>query len=114
MASSEETIAALRNEIEQLRRELDLTSTEKMQSAQYGLALLEEKSSLQQRFYDIEALYETTKHELDITQEVPADYVHIFLSFFSSKKDQKRLQYFVNFYKELIVLSVYCLHIVNI
>lgn len=62
----------LRTEIERLSRELDLASTEKIQSAQYGLALLEEKSALQQRCNDLEALYENTKHELEITQEVSA------------------------------------------
>lgn len=60
----------LRTEIERLSRELDLASTEKIQSAQYGLALLEEKSALQQRCNDLETLYENTKHELEITQEV--------------------------------------------
>lgn len=64
------TIEDLRIEIERLSRELDLASTEKIQSAQYGLALLEEKSGLQQRCNDLEALYENTKHELEITQEV--------------------------------------------
>lgn len=63
------TIEDLRAEIERLSRELDLASTEKIQSAQYGLALLEEKSALQQRSNDLEALYENTKHELEITQE---------------------------------------------
>lgn len=67
----------LRTEIERLSRELDLASTEKIQSAQYGLALLEEKSALQQRSNDLETLYETTKHELEITQEVSAKlYIH--------------------------------------
>lgn len=60
----------LRIENERLSRELALASTEKIQSAQYGLALLEEKSALQQRCNDLEALYENTKHELEITQEV--------------------------------------------
>jgi len=63
-------VEELRTEIERLSRELDLASTEKIQSAQYGLALLEEKSALQQRCNDLEALYENTKHELEITQEV--------------------------------------------
>lgn len=64
------TIEDLRIEIERLSRELDLASTEKVQSAQYGLALLEEKFALEQRCNDLEALYENTKHELEITQEV--------------------------------------------
>ncbi|XP_033339178.1 microtubule-associated protein Bicaudal D isoform X2 [Megalopta genalis] len=68
------TIEDLRTEIERLSRELDLASTEKIQSAQYGLALLEEKSALQQRCNDLEALYENTKHELEITQEALAKF----------------------------------------
>ncbi|XP_011060342.1 PREDICTED: protein bicaudal D isoform X3 [Acromyrmex echinatior] len=67
-------IEELRTEIERLSRELDLASTEKIQSAQYGLALLEEKSALQQRCNDLEALYENTKHELEITQEALAKF----------------------------------------
>lgn len=70
MAAAVDGVEELRTEIERLSRELDLASTEKVQSAQYGLALLEEKSALQQRCNDLEALYENTKHELEITQEV--------------------------------------------
>lgn len=60
----------LRNEIERLTRELDQASSEKVQSAQYGLVLLEEKKELQQKCEEFEALYENAKHELNITQEV--------------------------------------------
>ncbi|XP_076284033.1 microtubule-associated protein Bicaudal D isoform X2 [Lasioglossum baleicum] len=75
MASTDSvTTEDLRNEIERLSRELDLASTEKVQSAQYGLALLEEKSALEQRCNDVEALYENTKHELEITQEALAKF----------------------------------------
>lgn len=66
MASIEE----LRSEIERLSRELDQASSEKIQSAQYGLSLLEEKSHLQERCEELELLYENARHELDITQEV--------------------------------------------
>ncbi|XP_011306932.1 protein bicaudal D isoform X2 [Fopius arisanus] len=74
MATSEEGVTDLRAEIERLSRELDLASTEKIQSAQYGLALLEEKSSLEQRCNELETLYENTRHELDITQEALAKF----------------------------------------
>ncbi|KAJ8684259.1 hypothetical protein QAD02_020051 [Eretmocerus hayati] len=74
MAGNEGVIADLRSEIERLSRELDLASTEKIQSAQYGLALLEDKSTLQQRCNELEGLYENTKHELDITQEALAKF----------------------------------------
>lgn len=66
---AEVTVEDLRTEIERLSRELDLASTEKIQSAQYGLALLEEKSALEQKCNYLEALYENTKHELEIAQE---------------------------------------------
>ncbi|XP_026741095.1 protein bicaudal D isoform X2 [Trichoplusia ni] len=68
-AQSDLSIAELKAEIERLGRELDQASSEKIQSAQLGLVLLEEKSALQQRCDDLESLYENTKHELDITQE---------------------------------------------
>lgn len=63
-------LEALRGEIERLSRELDQASSEKIQSAQYGLVLLEEKSHLKTRCEDLETLYENTRHELDITLEV--------------------------------------------
>ena len=78
------TLTDLRTEIERLSRELDLASTEKIQSAQYGLALLEEKSALEQRCNDLEGLYENTKHELDITQEVSSTFLPYPLNALSS------------------------------
>lgn len=60
----------LKREIERLTRELDQASSEKVQSAQYGLVLLEEKKELQQKCEELENLYENAKHELTITQEV--------------------------------------------
>lgn len=68
--AGEMSVAELKAEIERLSRELDQASSEKIQSAQLGLVLLEEKSSLQQRCEELEALYENTRHDLDITQEV--------------------------------------------
>lgn len=60
----------LRAEIERLSRELDQASSEKIQSAKYGLGLLEEKSMLQHKCEELETLYENAKHDLEITQEV--------------------------------------------
>ncbi|CAG9564178.1 unnamed protein product [Danaus chrysippus] len=68
-ADSDLSISELKAEIERLSRELDQASSEKIQSAQLGLVLLEEKSALQLRCDELESLYENTKHELDITQE---------------------------------------------
>lgn len=65
-------VAQLREEIDRLQRELDQTSSEKIQSAQYGLVLLEEKEQLEIRCDELETLYETTKHDLDVTREALA------------------------------------------
>lgn len=72
MAATAQSISVveLQAEIERLSRELDQASSEKIQSAQLGLVLLEEKSSLQQRCDDLENLYENTRHDLEITREV--------------------------------------------
>ena len=42
-------LSQLRLEVDRLTRELDQTSAEKIQSAQYGLVLLEEKEQLDLR-----------------------------------------------------------------
>lgn len=60
----------MRAEIDRLARELDQASSEKIQSAKYGLGLLEEKCMLQQKCEELETLYENAKHDLEITQEV--------------------------------------------
>ena len=44
-----EEVDQLRREVVRLTQELDQTSSEKIQSAQYGLVLLEEKESLEAR-----------------------------------------------------------------
>lgn len=66
----ETELERLKAEVERLSRELDQASSDKVQSAQYGLVLLEEKESLQQRCEELETGYENMKHELSITQEV--------------------------------------------
>lgn len=68
---SSSEVEDLRRENERLGRELDEAVAERNQSAQYGLGLLEETKSLKQRCEQLETLYENTRHELDITQEVP-------------------------------------------
>lgn len=60
----------LQAEIERLTRELDQASSENIQSAKYGLVLLEEKQNLQLKCEELETCYENARHELDITQEV--------------------------------------------
>jgi protein bicaudal D len=69
-SANTESIEFLTREIERLTRELDQTNSEKIQSAQYGIVLLEEKENLQQRCEELESLYENTRHELALTHEV--------------------------------------------
>ncbi|XP_050084620.1 protein bicaudal D isoform X2 [Anopheles aquasalis] len=69
MAAPSIELENLRAEIERLTRELDQVSSENVQSAKYGLVLLEEKQNLQAKCDELESLYDHTKHELDITQE---------------------------------------------
>ena len=63
-------IEELKFKIDSLTNELDQTTSEKNQAAQYGLVLLEEKESLQTRCEELEACYENARHELKVTQEV--------------------------------------------
>lgn len=77
----------LKQEIERLRRELDQAVSEKIQSAHYGLVLLEEKDGLAIKCEELESLYENSKHELEITQEVSyLEYIKVFVLNFSLKK----------------------------
>ncbi|XP_074492070.1 protein bicaudal D homolog 2-like [Sebastes fasciatus] len=59
----------LRVEVERLTRELRETTHEKIQAAEYGLAVLEEKQQLKQRFDELETEHETVRHELDQLKE---------------------------------------------
>ncbi|XP_062401312.1 protein bicaudal D homolog 2 isoform X2 [Sardina pilchardus] len=59
----------LRSEIERLSRELSETTREKIQAAEYGLVVLEEKQQLKQRYDDLESDYESARQELDQLKE---------------------------------------------
>lgn len=60
----------LRVEVDRLSRELSETTHEKIQAAEYGLAVLEEKQQLKQRYDELETEYETVRRELDQLKEV--------------------------------------------
>ncbi|XP_072521813.1 protein bicaudal D homolog 2 isoform X2 [Salminus brasiliensis] len=59
----------LRAEVERLSRELGETTREKIQAAEYGLAVLEEKQQLTQRYEELEGEYETLRQELEQLRE---------------------------------------------
>ncbi|KAG7268518.1 hypothetical protein CRUP_002538 [Coryphaenoides rupestris] len=56
-------------EIGRLSQELRETTHEKIQAAEYGLAVLEEKQQLKQRYDELETEYEAARHELDQLKE---------------------------------------------
>ncbi|TNM86906.1 hypothetical protein fugu_007136 [Takifugu bimaculatus] len=59
----------MRAEIERLSRELLETTNEKIQAAEYGLVVLEEKQQLKQQYDDLEIDYEAVRRELDLLKE---------------------------------------------
>lgn len=60
----------MRAEIERLARELSETTSEKIQAAEYGLVVLEEKQQLKQQYDDLEVEYEAVRQELDLLKQV--------------------------------------------
>ncbi|GBN29119.1 Protein bicaudal D [Araneus ventricosus] len=64
----------LKQELVRLSCELEQTTHEKNLSAEYGLALLEEKENLQQRYDELEVFYDSAKGELELLREALAKY----------------------------------------
>ncbi|KAJ7999741.1 hypothetical protein DPEC_G00197560 [Dallia pectoralis] len=58
-----------RAELERLSRELSETTREKIQAAEYGLVVLEEKQQLKLRYDELETEFETVRQELDQLKE---------------------------------------------
>jgi len=63
------TIDELNQELNRLQSELAEVTQERVQAAEYGLAVLEEKSNLELRYEELENLYETAKHDLECAKE---------------------------------------------
>ncbi|XP_043934085.1 protein bicaudal D homolog 2 isoform X2 [Protopterus annectens] len=59
----------LRAELKRLALELGETTREKIQAAEYGLAVLEEKQQLKQRYDDLDGEYESVRQELEQLKE---------------------------------------------
>ncbi|XP_053329890.1 protein bicaudal D homolog 2-like [Spea bombifrons] len=68
-----ENIAHLQGELERLSAELQETTEEKFQAAQYGLAVLEENSELKQKYADLESECDALKLELKHLKEALAE-----------------------------------------
>ncbi|XP_030314585.1 protein bicaudal D homolog 2-like [Calypte anna] len=60
----------LRSEIKRLFQELGETTREKIQAAEYGLAVLEEKQQLKQQYEELELEYETIRTEMEQLKEM--------------------------------------------
>ncbi|CAH1784188.1 unnamed protein product [Owenia fusiformis] len=73
-AESNQIVDELRSEIARLQAELEETSEEKLQAAQYGLAVLEEKQNLQAHVDELESEHEATKHELECVSKALSRY----------------------------------------
>lgn len=59
----------LRSEIRRLFRELGETTREKIQAAEYGLVVLDEKQQLKQQYDELELEYETVRQEMEQLKE---------------------------------------------
>ena len=64
------TIDQLKSEVERLSSELQQACLEKVQAAEYGLAVLEEKQRLQEQYDELETALEANKQELECLREV--------------------------------------------
>uniref|UniRef100_A0A915KKG5 Protein bicaudal D n=1 Tax=Romanomermis culicivorax TaxID=13658 RepID=A0A915KKG5_ROMCU len=69
MSAAESELDYLRKRIDALTFELDEASREKIQAAQYGLQVLEEKQAIQQKYSELETAYESTKVELEALKD---------------------------------------------
>uniref|UniRef100_A0A671KF86 Protein bicaudal D homolog 2-like n=1 Tax=Sinocyclocheilus anshuiensis TaxID=1608454 RepID=A0A671KF86_9TELE len=67
--SAEQQRDLTRAEVQRLSRELAETTREKIQAAEYGLAVLDEKQQLKQRYDELEAEHETVRQELEQLRE---------------------------------------------
>ena len=76
------SIEYFKTEIERLNKELQQASCDKIRAAEYGLAVLEEKQTLQEQYDDLETLFENTKHELESSKEVRimTDILYVYIS----------------------------------
>ena len=63
-------MATLKQEVDRLTQELQQACQEKIQAAEYGLAVLEEKQQLQEKYDALIASNEQRRHEVHHLQNV--------------------------------------------
>ena len=64
------TVTDLKKEIDRLTFDLQQTCQEKIQAAEYGLAVLEEKQKIQDRYEELEKTFDSRNKELERAKEV--------------------------------------------
>ncbi|XP_019628206.1 PREDICTED: protein bicaudal D homolog 2-like [Branchiostoma belcheri] len=63
------SLEELQLEVVRLRQELDQATQEKIQAAEYGLQMLEERGLTSQQYGELESVYESTNRELDFAKK---------------------------------------------
>jgi len=76
-------------EIGRLSQELRETTHEKIQAAEYGLAVLEEKQQLKQRYDELETESEAVRRELDQLKEVTEENTHVHIRWLFQQTTKK-------------------------
>lgn len=64
------TVPDLKKEIDRLSFDLQQACQEKIQAAEYGLAVLEEKQKIQDKYEELETTYDSKNKELERAKEV--------------------------------------------
>ena len=64
------TVPDLKKEIDRLTFDLQQACQEKIQAAEYGLAVLEEKQKIQDKYEELETTYDSKNKELERAKEV--------------------------------------------
>ena len=83
MGTEGKSESQLKREIERLNLELHRACQEKVQAAEYGLAVLEEKQQLQDQYDELESSREGLKQELEHAREVRQNLkFHIYIEFY--------------------------------
>lgn len=67
----------LKRELDRLTHDLQQACLEKVQAAEYGLAVLEEKQRVQEKYDDLEAAFEKEKFELSQATEVSCSFLEV-------------------------------------
>lgn len=104
------TIDQLKSEVDRLSSELQQACLEKVQAAEYGLAVLEEKQRLQEQYDELETSLEANKQELECLREVniqsfclSTGNLYVLISFIWLRSEFKIVENLTKLYKYLVI-----------